>query len=284
MIRLRSVVAQLLRRMPGSKAQRIGNYWRDLEQLAGADVALVSFPKSGRTFVRVMLARLYQRQFGIDERELLTFATLRRSPRSVPRIMFTHNGNAMRPPSQIKINRKAFRGRRVIVLARHPGDIAVSRYHHLKDRSRDPVRQRLATQPLEDFVWSEHGGIPSIVRYLNQWAELVRERSGILILRFEDFLSEPELSLHTLAEFVGLAGDEAGIQDAVNFARFDNLKDREREGYFTSGRLGPGRTGNDSSYKVRAGKSGGYRAQLSDAGRERVETYVRGHLDPVFGY
>ena len=284
MIGLRNFAAQLMRRMPGSKVQRIGNYWRDLEQLAEAGVAFVSFPKSGRTFVRVMLARLYQRQFGIDERELLKFTTLRRAPRSVPRIMFTHNGNAMRPPSQIKINRKAFRGRKVVVLARHPGDIAVSRYFHLKDRSNDPVRQRLAAQPLEDFVWSEHGGIPSIVRYLNQWAELTRERGDILILRFEDFLSEPERSLHTLADFVGLAGDEAGIQDAVNFARFDNLKDREREGYFTSGRLGPGRTGNDSSYKVRSGKSGGYRAQLSEAGRERVESYVQEHLNPLFGY
>lgn len=284
MIRLRNIAAQLMRRMPGSKVQRIGNYWRDLDQLAEADVAFVSFPKSGRTFVRVMLARLYQRQFGIDERDLLKFATLRRAPKSVPRIMFTHNGNAMRPPSQIKINRKAFRGRRVAVLARHPGDIAVSRYHHLKHRSGDPVRQRLAQQPLEDFVWSTHGGIPSIVRYLNQWAELSRERDGILILRFEDFLSEPERALHMLAEFMGLAGDQAAIQDAADFARFDNLKDREREGYFTSGRLGPRRTGNDSSYKVRSGKSGGFRAQLSEAGRERIERYVRENLDSMFGY
>ena len=90
--------------------------------------------------------------------------------------------------------------------------------------------------------------------------------------------------MHTLAEFVGLAGDQAGIQDAADFARFDNLKDREREGYFTSGRLGPGRTGNEGSYKVRSGKSGGYRAQLSEAGRERVEHYVRENLDPMFGY
>lgn len=273
-----------MRRVPGSKAKGIAGYWRDLNRLASADVALVSFPKSGRTFVRVMLARLFQRQFGIDERELLSFATLRRAGKAVSRILFTHDGDAMRRPSQIRIDRKAYEGRKVAVLARHPGDIAVSRYFHLKHRSTDPVRQRLAKQPLEDFVWTEQGGIPSIVRFLNQWAELARERSDILILRYEDFLGEPEPTLRTLAEFIGLAADEASIEDAVDFARFDNLKERERQGYFTSARMGLGRAGDESSYKVRSGKSGGFRAQLSEDGQKRVETYVREHLDPIFGY
>jgi len=281
---LYKVGARLMRRVPGSKANGISSYWRDLGRLASTDVALVSFPKSGRTFVRVMLARLFQRQFGIDEREILSFVTLRRAGRGVPRILFTHDGDAMRRPSQIRIDRKAYEGRKVAVLARHPGDIAVSRYFHLKHRSTDPVRQRLADQPLEDFVWTEQGGIPSIVRFLNQWADLARERSGILILRYEDFLSGPEPSMRTLAEFIGLDADDESIENAVDFARFDNLKERERQGYFSSTRMGLGRSGNENSYKVRSGKSGGFRAQLSEPGQELIESYVDKHLDPIFGY
>ena len=53
--------------------------------------------------------------------------------------------------------------KKVVLIARHPGDIAVSRYHHLKHRSRDKARRRLADQPLESFVWADEGGIPSIV-------------------------------------------------------------------------------------------------------------------------
>ena len=67
---------------------------------------------------------------------------------------------------------------RVVLLARHPGDIAVSRHHHLRHRSRGQARRRLAEQPLELFVWDEHGGIPSIVRFMNLWAELSRQRAG----------------------------------------------------------------------------------------------------------
>lgn len=281
---IRKAATGLLRRVPGSRAHGLASYWRDLDRLGDADAALVSFPKSGRTFVRVMLARLYQRQFGIDEREVLKFSTLRQAPASVPRLLFTHNGDAMRRPSRIGINKKAFDGLKVVLLARHPGDVAVSRHYHLNHRSHDVVRQRLAAQPLEDFVWTEQGGIPSVVAFLNQWAMLARQRPNILIIRYEDFLSSPQPTLRALADFIGLDSDEAAIRDAVEFARFDNLKLKERQGYFTSTRLGMGRAGNEQSYKVRAGKSGGFRAQLSEAGRSRVESYVREHLDPIFRY
>jgi hypothetical protein len=281
---VRKAAIQVMRRVPGSRAHGLASYWRDMDRLCDADVALVSFPKSGRTFVRIMLARLYQRQFGIDDREVLRFATLRRAPIAVPRLLFTHDGDAMRRPSQIHLNRKAYRNSKVAILARHPGDIVVSRYYHLKHRSRDPVRQRLAMQPLADFVWTQRGGVPSIVRFLNQWAELARERDGMLIIRYEDFVNDPAPALSRFARFIGLDCDESDILDAVEFARFDNLKSKEREGYFKSERLGPGRAGNEDSYKVRSGKSGGYRAQLSKEDQDRVDSYVRENLDPIFEY
>ena len=253
--------------------------------MADADVIFLSFPKSGRTFVRVMLARLYQQQYGIDEREVLKFETLKRADRQVPRVLFTHGGDAMRKPGDIKIDRKHYEGRKVVLLSRHPGDVAVSRYHHLKHRSVDPVRQRLAEQPLEQFVWTERGGIASIVSYLNQWARMARERADVLIVRYEDFLAEPEATLRRLAEFIGLEPSDAGISQAVEFARFDNLKQREREGYFQSAeRFGAGRDASEGSYKVRSGKSGGFRKALSGDNRAKVEAYVAGQLDPLFGY
>lgn len=276
--------SRLLRPLPGATARRLADTWRDLDRLDEADAALVSFPKSGRTFVRVMLARLYQRQFGIDERALLPFAMLRRAPPGVPRLLLTHDGGAMRAPSAMRVNQAAYRGRKVAVLVRHPGDIIVSRHFHLKYRSTDRTRQRQGRLPLEDFVWIRKGGIPSIVKFLNNWAELARQRDGILLVRYEDFISDPEPTLARLARFIGLESGEEAIKEAVAFARFDNLKKLEREGYFTSPRLGAGREGGEGSYKVRSGRSGGYRGQLSEEARARVDAYVARHLDPVFGY
>jgi hypothetical protein len=186
----------------------------------------------------------------------------------------------MRRPDEITIEPADYAGRRVVLIARHPGDISVSRYHHLKHRSRDKARRKLADQPLETFVWAEEGGVPSIVTFLNQFAAL----PGVTILRYEDFLARPERSLEGLATAVGLQLDQEDISDAVEFGSLANLKQREREGYFTSSRLRRARKGDEQSGKVRSGKSGGYRAQLSPEAAARVDAYVERHLDPRLGY
>lgn len=279
-IQLFSLAAQLLRLVPGSAALRLKRDLRDSAWLAEADAVIVSYPKAGRTFVRAMLARLYQRQFGIDERELLDFAQLRHASPGIPRVLFTHAGDAMRTPGQIRVNPADYAHARVVLLARHPGDTAVSRYFHLKHRSRDPARRRLAEQPLESFVWTEQGGIPSIVRFLNEFAQL----PGVTIVRYEDFLEAPERTLARLARVIGLDPSAEDIAAAVEFGRLGNLKQREREGYFTSKRLRQARKGDEQSFKVRKGTSGGYRGQLGDAEADRIDAYVAERLNPVFGY
>ena len=276
----RKTAAQLLRLVPGSTAIRWKRDLRDSAWLREADAVIVSYPKSGRTFVRAMLARLYQRRFGIDERGLLEFPALRRSAREVPRLLFTHAGDTMRTPGQIHLDPSYYAHAKVVLIARHPGDIAVSRYFHLKHRSRDRARQRLAEQPIETFVWTEQGGIPSTVAFLNKFAALPR----VTIIRYEDFIANPAASLTQLAHAIGIDVDDEDIADAVEFASFANLKEREREGYFTSSRLRQARKGDEQSAKVRSGSSGGYRAQLGSDAAGRIDAYVSEHLDPRLGY
>jgi hypothetical protein len=272
--------ARLLRLVPGSAALRVKRDLRDAAWLSEADAVVVSYPKSGRTFVRAMLARLFRRRFGIDERSLLEFSSLRHAASGVPRVLFTHGGDAMRRPNEISVDPADYRHAKVVLISRHPGDIAVSRYHHLKHRSRDLARQRLADQPLEPFVWAEQGGVPSIVRFLNEFAAL----PSVKILRYEDFLTQPAATLRRLAEAVGLKASEEDISDAVQFGSLPNLKKLEREGYFTSSRLRQARTGDEKSGKVRQGTSGGYREQLGEAAAARIDAYLKEQLDPRFGY
>lgn len=275
---------QLLRIVPGSWARRVRRDVRDAAWLRRADAVIISFPKSGRTFVRAMLSRLFQRRFGIDERRLLEFPMLQRARAEVPRLLFTHAGDAMRTADEIRLDPADYEERRVVLLARHPGDVAVSRYHHLKHRSRDRARRRLARQPLESFVWSEQGGIPAIVRFMNQWAELARRRTGVGIVRYEDFLTHPAATLRELTDLVGFEVNDSDIEDAVEFGSLPNLKQREREGYFQSSRLQAAKKDDAASYKVRSGSSGGYRKRLEPENVAKVDAYIAANLDPIFGY
>ncbi len=268
---------QLLRAVPGTISFR--RKLRDAAWLRDSDSVIVSYPKSGRTFVRAMLARLYQRKFGIDERQLLDFSMLRQESPLVPRVLFTHAPDATDRPTEPRMTRSAYEGRKLILLARHPADTAVSRYYHLKHRSRDRARLRLGEQPLETFVCGEDG-FPSIVAYLNLFASI----PGVIILRYEDFIADPEGSLEELAAAIGLEVEHADIEDAVEFGRLGNLKNREREGYFTSARLRRMRSDDENSGKVRRGRPGGYRAELSPERAAWIDDYIRQNLDPRLGY
>lgn len=281
---LKRSASQALRLVPGTTALRWKRDLRDDAWLAEADAVVVSYPKSGRTFVRSMVSRLYQRRFGIDERQLLEFPLLRKAAPGVPRLLFTHAGDAMRTPGEIRLDPRAYEHAKVVLIARHPGDVAVSRFHHLKHRSRDRARKRLAEQPLQDFVWDKKGGIPSIVRYLNLFADLKRSHPSVTIIRYEDFLDDPQQALGNLAEAIGLGVTADDVADAAAFGEIGNLKAREREGYFTSKRLRRASKADERSAKVRKGGSGGYRANLPTADVERIDAYVASNLDPIFGY
>lgn len=231
-----------------------------------------------------MLSRLFQRLFGLDERKLLEFPMLLAAPPKVPRLLFTHAGDAMRTADEVGFDPDDYAHCKVVLLARHPADVAVSRYHHLKHRSRDRARRRLAEQELDAFVWSEQGGIPAIIRFLNEWAQLAALRDGVGIVRYEDFLTDPRATLADLNGMIGLEVSASDIDDAAEFGALGNLKKREREGYFQSSRLRAAKQGDDASYKVRSGSSGGYRERLQPDNVAKIDAFIAANLDPIFRY
>ena len=63
----------------------------EFHKLREADVVVVSFGKSGRTWLRVMLSRYYQLCYGLAQRHLIGFANLHEKNPAIPRILFTHD-------------------------------------------------------------------------------------------------------------------------------------------------------------------------------------------------
>jgi hypothetical protein len=74
------------------------------------------------------------------------------------------------------------------------------------------------------------------------------------------------------------------INAVVDFADFESLKKKERDGYFNSDRLGLRKADNEASGKVRQGEVGGYRARLQPATVAELDRLVAAHLHPAYGY
>jgi len=257
---------------------------RDSLALYEADVVVVSFPKSGRTWVRAMLTRLFQRHFGIDGDELLEFDNLHNRDRRIPRVLFTHDGDAWRRPDDLSPDKSRFAGKPLILLVRDPIDVAVSRFYHVRNRARGIPQKAYRDMSIEEFMWAPLGGVPTIVRFLNQWQAALPSLSRVLVLRYEDLQSDPAGGLARLSAFLDVACSAEEIRDAVEFAAFDNLRELEERGALKTVRLGARGSTGPASCKVRRGKVGGYHDQLDADEARRLEAFVAAELVPTFNY
>ncbi len=62
-----------------------------VKKLELADIVFVSFGKSGRTWLRVMVSRLFQQMYGLPPHALIGFDNFHRMNNAIPRMFFTHD-------------------------------------------------------------------------------------------------------------------------------------------------------------------------------------------------
>jgi hypothetical protein len=291
----RELIVALLFFLPEERRLRIERWLRGREEsrrLARADVAVVSFGKSGRTWLRVMMSRYYQLVFGIPERILLGFDNFHRRDAAIPKIFFTHD-NYIKDYTGEFDSKASFYGKKVVLLVRNPKDIAVSQYFQWQHRMR-PAKKKLNRYPPHgaqitpfEFVMDPHVGLPGIIGYLNLWAREAERVENLLVIRYEDMRSDPEDVLRRVMEFVnGKVADAGAVAAAVEYASVENMRKLEEKSVFwlAGSRMKPGKKGDPNSYKVRRAKVGGYRDYFSDAEVAQIDELVAKQLSPSFGY
>jgi hypothetical protein len=261
------------------------------KKLQRADVAVVSFGKSGRTWLRVMLSRLYQVRNAIPERYLIGFDNYHAMNKKVPKIFFTHD-NYIKDYTGNTESKADFYCTRVVVLVRDPCDVAVSQYFQWKFRMK-PNKKALNDYPLDgsevtpfDFVMDPDAGLKKVIDFMNLWARESDKVGNFFLLRYEDMKSDPQTSIDDLSKFIGTPASIDEVKEAVEFGAYENMKKMEQKQTFwlSGGRMVPKDRNNPDSFKVRRAKVGGYRDYFSEQELAKIDQYVDEHLDPVFGY
>jgi hypothetical protein len=274
-----------------TRAERWLRGREQVRRLRDADIVIVSFGKSGRTWLRVMLSRLYQVKHGLSQRYLLGFDNFHAMNRAIPKIFLTHD-NYIKDYTGNVDNKSDFYGHKVVLLARDPRDVAVSQYFQWRYRMK-PNKKVLNRYPVEgedvstfDFVMDADAGLPKIIDFMNLWASEKERLKGFFLLRYEDLRARPEETLKALLEFIGTPGTAEEIREAVEFSSYENMKKMEQKKTFwlSGGRMVPKDRDNPNTYKVRRAKVGGYRDYFDDAQVEQIEQLVNSTLSPYFGY
>lgn len=263
----------------------------EFRKLGLADVVVVSFGKSGRTWVRVLLSRFFQLRFGLRPSAFIGFDNLHRKNDGIPRVFFTHD-NYLRDYTGHQDSKADFYDKKVVLLVRQPGDVAVSQFHQWKFRMR-PHKKGLNKYPdhgrevdVFSFATDEDAGLPKVIDFMNGWAREMPRLKHLLVVRYEDLRRDTAGQLRRVLEFMGQQPTDQELADCVSFASVENMRKLEEKSTFwlAGSRMKPGDKANPESFKVRRAKVGGYRDYFDDRQTEALDAMTEERLLPGFGY
>lgn len=254
----------------------------------GADVLLVSHTKSGRTWLRVMLSHLWHLAYGVPVNELVRGDNFKRLVPAIPAVHFARDTRF--PPETGTLYPRA--RQKVIFLIRDPRDVAVSFWYHIRYRASDAELARkqipsdAKTLDLFRFAVDPRLGVPRVIGFYNRWRRELASMPNATFVRYEDLRADTVGELARLLRFLGQDHPKAYLEAAVRFASFENMRAKERAGFFASGRLGAagGDPGEEGRFKVREGSLGGWRQKFTAEEAAELDRLVCETLDPFWGY
>jgi len=290
---LRQVVAAasaVLPRETSIKIERRLRGYEDSRKLACADGVVVSFGKSGRTWLTVLISRYFARKYDLPEDRVMDFDDFHRRNPTIPIVFFTHDNYIT---DYLGHDRKldVYGRSHVVLLIRDPRDTAVSQYFQWKHRM-NKRKKIINAYPLGDigiyeFVTGEAAGIPKIVSFMNKWADNMEHFPSLLVVKYEDLRAATREELRRVLLFFGQAPSDAELDDCVTYASIDNMRRMERanaDRWTTDPRLRPGDASDPQSFKVRRAKVGGWRDYMTDEESAHIDRMVREGLSPIFGF
>jgi sulfotransferase family protein len=225
------------------------------------DVFLVSYPKSGNTWCRFLIANLAYPQRNpdwgnIDQLipgpEVATKRFFQRMQR--PRIIHSHD--PFDP-----------RYKQVIYIVRDPRDVALSQYHHHQKRKLIDE-----SYPFDKFLprflageTNEHG---SWKQNVAGWLAARYGDPRFLLLRYEDMIACPQSELGRVAEFLGVAATPQDLARSVEQSSPERMRQLEKinadKNALTKG------TRQDLPF-VRTAKFGNWKSEMQESSIAAIE-------------
>ncbi|HEY3248772.1 MAG TPA: sulfotransferase domain-containing protein [bacterium] len=239
---------------------------------------VISYPKSGRTWLRLMLASVLA---SLTARPLtLDVHTYGDPGKGIPWVFFTHDGAGLSKAEATAGDPHFYEGKTVLLLVRDPRDVVISHYHQVRRRKRDgPV-----VTDLDSFIRGPLG-IDRIIAFMNRWAAQRSVPGRFALLRYEQIHEDRLGALRSAVDFFGIRGvTEHVLAAAAERGSFERMRAIEAGGLLDDRRLQPRNVDDPDSYKVRRGKIGSHADELTPAQVRFLDDRIREALSPEFAY
>lgn len=187
------------------------------------DTFIVSYPKSGNTWMRMLIAQLLNpgKEIGLADMEEI-----------IPDIYINSHKQleALSSPRIIK-SHECFdpRYRKVVYIVRDPRSICVSYYHHAikfnffgRDLSFDRYFELFMEGRVDAYgTWGEN---------VSSWMNVhSQEDKEFLLIRYEDLQKKTVEKLAQVASFLGINADDEQITTTIRNCDIDRLRKKEEE-------------------------------------------------------
>lgn len=221
---------------------------------------LVSYPKSGRTWVRFMidlyLAKRYHRTFP-------KVFQIEKDPvvRQRHDIRYKHfvEGRAYYELGCFPERRTLVPNSHAVLLTRNLYATLASAYQHVRYRTGE-----FTGTPAEFLRSTPKYGPMKIIAYYNLWLELRQEFKSATVVSYERLKQDPTLTLRMLLERLGCGPvDEAFVHEVVEESTVEKMQALSLTEAYRGTILAPTEPTNRNSWKVREGRSDGFRTMFS---------------------
>ena len=191
------------------------------------DIFLVSYPKSGNTWVRFLIANALKFHFQIDRE--VNFFTIRDiipgvkgkknnfSPLgpfgipSIPRIIKSHDSH--NPYYD-----------RVILIVRDPRDVIISSYFYRQNY----VGSIPPETEFSSFIRDKKYGVNTWTEHTKSW--LLNKNNSNQIIKvfwYEEFIRDTKKNLRDLIDLIGIEIDNTALEQAINFSSKEYMRNSE---------------------------------------------------------
>jgi len=189
------------------------------------DVLLVSFPRSGSTWMRFLLCNLISLlewdgrvidfpQLNQTMVELGVNNLLKSWPHStIPRVVKTH-----------KTYWPVFGKNRAICIIRDPRDVMVSFYHFMKDR------QGTHAGTFAEFIRNRRFGLEAWFRHYISWRD-----HWTLVVRYEDLKEDAFCEFNRVLDILGVSYPEDIVREAISRSSIERVQDIEKASSISNG-------------------------------------------------
>jgi hypothetical protein len=234
-------------------------FWRDIKDFILSyyypknQYFLVSFPKTGRTWLNYMLKQMVkQSNHPLKNNENFIFNEHDNSE------IIIENGTRNNPLDVFKFtSRKRYRRGKVLFLVRDPRDVVVSHFHQVTKRAKNPF----VFNSISDFVKDDILGFKRIIQYYNLWFFQKDIPKDFLLIKYEDLLNQGVDTLSEINKFFNIDITKDKIEKIYSESSADKMRKKEKEnkleGFTDFGK-------DRDKLKVRNAKSGGFINELSE--------------------